>query len=98
MHALRFVPRSQLATAGLPITEDAAARALQIVLPSGRGRGGFAAVTAVAEILPVSYLWAPLLRLPPLAAMGEAAYRRVAARRKCELPLPARAASEPRSS
>ena len=98
MHALRFVPRSQLAGANLPITEDAAARALQIVLPKGAVRGGFAAVTAVGEILPVSYLWAPILRLPPFAAVGEAAYRRVAARRSCELPVAARAASESRSS
>lgn len=98
LHALSFVPRSQLAAAGLPVSEDAAARALQLVLPSGRVRGGFAAVTRVMEILPVSFLWAPLLRLPPVAAIGEAAYRRVAQRRLCELPSPAAAASEPRSS
>jgi len=98
MDALRFIPRSQLAAANLPVTEDAAARALQIVLPSGKVRGGFAAVTRVAEILPVSYLWAPVLRLPPIAAIGEAAYRRVAERRRCELPVGAKAASEPRSS
>ena len=87
MHALRFVPRSQLASAGLPVNEDAAARALQIVLPSGEVRGGFAAVTGVAEVLAVSYLWAPVLRVWPIAAVGEAVYRRVALRRKCELPL-----------
>ena len=98
MHALRFIPRSQLASADLPVTEDAAARALQIVLPSGKVRGGFAAVTRVAEVLPVGYLWAPVLRLPPIAAIGEAIYRRIAERRRCELPVAARAASEPRSS
>jgi predicted DCC family thiol-disulfide oxidoreductase YuxK len=98
MHALRFVPRSQLASAGLPVSEDAAARALQVVLPNGEVRGGFAAVTGVAEVLAVSYLWAPVLRLQPIAAIGEAVYRRVAQRRKCELPVGARAASEPRSS
>jgi predicted DCC family thiol-disulfide oxidoreductase YuxK len=98
MHALRFVPRSQLASAALPVNEDAAARALQIVLPSGEVRGGFAAVTGVAEVLAVSYLWAPVLRVWPIAAVGEAVYRRVAQRRKCELPLGARAAQEPRSS
>ncbi len=98
MHALRFVPRSQLASAGLPINEDAAARALQMLLPSGEVRGGFAAVTGVAEVLPVSYLWAPVLRLQPIAAIGEAVYRRVAQRRRCELPVGTRAASEPRSS
>jgi predicted DCC family thiol-disulfide oxidoreductase YuxK len=98
MHALRFVPRSQLPAAGLPVSEDAAARALQIVLPSGEVRGGFAAVTGVAEVLGVSYLWAPVLRLQPIAAVGEMVYRRIAERRRCELPIGARAASEPRSS
>jgi predicted DCC family thiol-disulfide oxidoreductase YuxK len=98
LHALRFVPRSQLAAAGLPVGEEAAARALQVVLPGGRVRGGFAAVTRVMEILPVSYLWAPLLRLPPIAALGERIYRRVAARRLCELPLRPEAATESRSS
>ncbi|HEX5578997.1 MAG TPA: HTTM domain-containing protein [Candidatus Limnocylindria bacterium] len=98
MHGLRFVPRSGLAAANLPVTEDAAARALQIVLPGGAVRGGFAAVTRGAEILPLSYLWAPIFRLPPIAAVGEAVYRRIALRRRCELSVPARAASEPRSS
>lgn len=98
MHALRFIPRSELAQADLPVSEDAAARALQVVLPTGAVRGGFAAVTRVAEVLPVSYLWAPILRLPPIAMVGEAVYRRVAERRRCELPMPARAASESRSS
>jgi predicted DCC family thiol-disulfide oxidoreductase YuxK len=98
MHALRFVPRSQLASAGLPVSEDAAARALQVVLPGGRVCGGFAAVTRVGEILPASYLWAPVLRLPPIALLGEAVYRRVAESRRCELPVGARAASAPRSS
>jgi predicted DCC family thiol-disulfide oxidoreductase YuxK len=98
LHALRFVPRSQLAASGLPVGEEAAARALQIILPGGRTKGGFAAVTRVMEILPVSYLWAPLLRLPPIAALGERIYRRVAARRSCELPMRAEAAAESRSS
>lgn len=88
MHGLRFVPRSELASAGLPVDEDAAARALQFVLPSGRVRGGFAAVTRVLELLPLTFLWAPLLRLPPVAAVGERVYRRVAISRRCELPLP----------
>jgi predicted DCC family thiol-disulfide oxidoreductase YuxK len=84
LRALRFVPRSQLATAGLPVSEDDAARALQLVTPR-RLRGGFGAVTGVAELLPISFLWAPLLRLPPVAAIGHRAYRRVAARRSCDL-------------
>jgi predicted DCC family thiol-disulfide oxidoreductase YuxK len=92
LHALRFVKRSELATSGLPVTEEAAARALQLV----RGRrvhGGFAAVGRILEVLPISFLWAPLLRLPPIAWVGEAAYRRVALRRKCELPIAAQGAA-----
>lgn len=88
LHALRFVSRSELPTSGLPVSEDAAARALQIVWRDGV-HGGFAAVTRILEIIPVSFLWAPLLRLPPIALAGEIGYRRVALRRKCELPLAA---------
>ncbi|HET7521611.1 MAG TPA: HTTM domain-containing protein [Candidatus Limnocylindria bacterium] len=94
MHGLRFVPRSQLASAGLPVDEDAAARALQFVPPSGRVRGGFAAVTRVLELLPLTFLWAPLLRLPPVALLGERVYRRVAVSRRCELPMPSASAVE----
>jgi predicted DCC family thiol-disulfide oxidoreductase YuxK len=96
MHGLRFVPRSELATAGLRVDEDAAARALQFVPARGRTRGGFAAVTRVLELLPVSFLWAPVLRLPPVALVGERIYRRVAAGRRCELPAAASAAAESR--
>lgn len=96
MHGLRFVPRSELPGSGLPVDEDAAARALQFVPPRGRVRGGFAAVTRVAELLPVSFLWAPLLRLPPVALVGERVYRRVAASRSCELALPSSSAAASR--
>jgi predicted DCC family thiol-disulfide oxidoreductase YuxK len=98
LHALRFVPRSELANSRLLVDEEAAARALQIVLPSGRVKGGFAAVTRVLEILPVSFLWAPLLRLLPITAVGERVYRRVAASRRCELPVRSDVAAESRSS
>lgn len=87
LRALEFVPRSRLAEARLPVTEDEAARALQLVRP-GSVRGGFAAVTGVLEIFPISFLWAPFLRLPPIAWVGERAYARVAARRSCDVALP----------
>jgi predicted DCC family thiol-disulfide oxidoreductase YuxK len=87
---LQFVPRSQLASSGVAVSQDAAARALQLVY-GRRVHGGFAAVGRVLEILPVSFLWAPLLRLPPIAWVGERAYRRVAQRRRCELPWDAEA-------
>ena len=86
LHALRFVTRSELPASGLPVSEDAAARALQIVWSDGV-HGGFAAVTRILEIIPVAFLWAPLLRLPPIAWAGEIGYRWVALRRKCELPV-----------
>jgi predicted DCC family thiol-disulfide oxidoreductase YuxK len=98
LHTLRFVARSELATSGLPVGEDAAARALQIVLPNGRVRGGFAAVSSVLEIVPLAFLWAPLLRLPPVAGLGERVYRRVAAGRLCELPVRADPATGSSSS
>jgi predicted DCC family thiol-disulfide oxidoreductase YuxK len=85
LRVLRFVPRSQLAGSGIPVSEEAAAAALQLV-DEGRVYAGFAAVTRVAEVLPISFLWAPLLRLPPVAAVGERVYGRVAARRLCSLP------------
>jgi predicted DCC family thiol-disulfide oxidoreductase YuxK len=84
LRALRFVPRSELASAGLPVSEEQAAQALQLVTPR-RVRSGFGAVVGVAELLPVSFLWAPLLRLPPVMAIGSRVYANVAARRSCDL-------------
>lgn len=92
LNALRFVKRSELASSGLPVSEEAAARALQLVRGS-RVHGGFAAVGRILEVLPISFLWAPLLRLPPIAWVGELGYRRVALRRKCELPIAAQSAA-----
>jgi len=85
LDALRPIPRSRLAESGLPVTADQAARALQAV-EDGRVRGGFSAVVAVFETLPLTFLFAALFRLPPVAYVGERWYRRVAARRLCELP------------
>jgi predicted DCC family thiol-disulfide oxidoreductase YuxK len=48
--------------------------------------GGFAAVAAILESLPIGFLWARLLTLPPINWLGAAAYRRVAERRHCLLP------------
>ena len=60
LDTLRFVSRSELPTSGLPVSEDAAARALQIVWRN-EVHGGFAAVT-------------PHLRDPPdLLPLGPAA-------------------------
>ncbi|HET6379432.1 MAG TPA: HTTM domain-containing protein [candidate division Zixibacteria bacterium] len=85
LHALEFVPASSLPRDDLPVSADEAAVALQLVTPR-RVRAGFGAVTGVAELLPVSFLWAPLLRLAPIRWLGERTYARVAARRLCALP------------
>jgi predicted DCC family thiol-disulfide oxidoreductase YuxK len=50
---------------------------------AGRTLGGFDAVREVLCLLPVSFLWAPLLAVPPIPAIGRRLYRRVAERRKC---------------
>jgi len=48
--------------------------------------GGFAAIVAILEVLPVGFLWARALTLPPVSWLGAAAYRRVARQRHCLLP------------
>jgi predicted DCC family thiol-disulfide oxidoreductase YuxK len=49
----------------------------------GRTVGGFDAVREVLCLLPIAFLWAPLLAIPPIPAIGRGLYRRVAERRKC---------------
>lgn len=89
MHAIRLVPSSDAAARlELNVSQEDADRALQLVDPRGRHKAGFAAVQRTLELLPVSFLWAPLLRLPPVMAIGSRVYRRVAERRRCNLPRP----------
>jgi predicted DCC family thiol-disulfide oxidoreductase YuxK len=54
----------------------------------GRTLGGFDAVREVLCLLPISFLWAPLLAILPIPAVGRRLYRRVAERRKCAVSLP----------
>jgi hypothetical protein len=82
LDTLAPVPRSRLAESGLPVDAHAAAEALHVVTPR-RTQRAFAAVRGVLGVLPVSFLWAPLLAIPPIASLGERAYRRVALRRMC---------------
>ncbi|MGH2428490.1 MAG: HTTM domain-containing protein [Candidatus Limnocylindria bacterium] len=85
LHAIRFVPGSDTAAVrALGISQEEADRALQLRF-GGVNVSGFRAVSAMLEVLPVSFLWAPLLRLPPVRAVGDAAYRRVAQRRMCSV-------------
>ena len=86
--ALQFVPSSDArALAELDIPRSDADQALQLVA-HGRREQGFRAVVGVLEHTPIAFLWAPLLRLPPIAWIGDRVYRRVAARRSCTLPTP----------
>jgi predicted DCC family thiol-disulfide oxidoreductase YuxK len=82
--ALRFVPSSNDAEIGsLGVTRREADVALQLIGPDGSRRAGFDAVRGIAELTPLCFLWAPLLALPPVRAIGSRAYRSVAARRTC---------------
>ena len=82
--ALRFVPISQLPVPGLDVTADQAAAAMHAVTARST-RTGFGAVIRVLGVLPISFLWAVVLELPPIRALGDRAYRAVAARRTCRL-------------
>jgi len=81
--ALRFAPMDQPGVLDANgISAQAATEALHVVGPEDTRRA-FGAVRAVAEVLPVSFLWAPLLSLPPVQWLGERAYAAVARRRSC---------------
>lgn len=83
---LRFEGSSNgdaLAAAG--VSKEEADREVKLVI-AGRVYGGFDAVRRVLEVLPVSFIWAPLLRLKPARWLGDRLYRAVAARRGCRLP------------
>ena len=85
LHVLEYVPGSdgaELARLGVPRQD--ADRALQLVRDGDRTEG-FDAVVGVLERLPVSFLWAPLLRLWPVMPIGRRTYAKVAARRRCSI-------------
>lgn len=93
LHVLDPIPSSNAAMREeLGISQAQADEAVQLVVRStGRRASGFAAVQRVLQVLPISFLWAPLLRLPTIMALGNRAYRRVAARRSCSIELRASA-------
>lgn len=90
LDTLRFVPRSRLTASGLAVSEDAAMEALHVVGPRRTTRA-FRAVIDVLSILPLSFLWAALLRIRPVVGIGERAYARVARSRTCPMPTPSTA-------
>ena len=69
------------------ITREAADEALHLVDGDGI-HVGYDAVRRAAEVLPLTFLWAPLLGLPPVRWVGHRVYRRVARNRKCTIPRP----------
>ena len=86
LDALRFVPNSDhAALAATSIARHDADRAIQVLGPEGRSEA-FRGVVTVLEALPLTFLWAPLLRIWPVVSVGEAVYRRVALRRSCRMP------------
>jgi predicted DCC family thiol-disulfide oxidoreductase YuxK len=74
------------------ITREAADEAVHLVGPDGV-TAGFDAVRRGLEVMPIAFLWAPLLGLPPVRFVGDRVYRAVAMRRQCRI-QPAPAVSE----
>jgi len=86
--AVRLVPNSDDAALDrLDVRREEADQALQLITDDSRAQG-FRAVVGILEALPVSFLLAPLLRLWPIARIGDAVYRRVAGRRSCGITHP----------
>jgi predicted DCC family thiol-disulfide oxidoreductase YuxK len=69
------------------IQREAADEAMHVAGPAGISVG-FDAVRRIAEVLPLSFLWAPLLGLPPVRFVGDRVYRSVARRRRCRVTPP----------
>jgi predicted DCC family thiol-disulfide oxidoreductase YuxK len=68
------------------VSQDETDRAIQLVSSDER-LAGFAAVRAILEVLPISFLWAPILRLPVIGRLGDRGYKYVAARRLCRISI-----------
>lgn len=83
--ALRFEGNDDvLLLAAHDITPQAADEAMHVVDDAATS-AGFDAVRRIAEVLPISFLWAPLLGLPPVRFVGDRVYREVARRRHCRI-------------
>lgn len=85
--ALDFVGSSDSAAReAIGVTQVDADGAIQLIGPQGRSNG-FVAVGRILEVLPVSFLWAALFRLPMVRHIGVRGYRAIAARRSCKAAL-----------
>lgn len=79
----QFIGASQPAAyEGTGLTREQAAGAVQLIWPGGRA-SGFDAVRRILLRLPLTAVPAALLWVPPIAWLGPAVYRRIAARRHC---------------
>jgi predicted DCC family thiol-disulfide oxidoreductase YuxK len=72
-----------LAEAG--VTAEQASEEIKVRVGE-RTIGGFAAIGTILESVPLGYLWASALALPPINWLGAAVYRRVSRQRHCLLP------------
>lgn len=68
------------------LTREEADASMWVLGDDGRA-SGFRGVIEVLEQLPVTFLWARLLRFPLVRLVGERLYRRHALRRHCALPV-----------
>ncbi|MDZ4797629.1 MAG: DUF393 domain-containing protein [Bryobacteraceae bacterium] len=77
--------RDTAALSRLGVTPKSTDNEIRFAEP-GRGvSGGYDALVRMASHLPLGWLAAPILGLPPLRALGRPAYRWVAARRTCRI-------------
>jgi predicted DCC family thiol-disulfide oxidoreductase YuxK len=85
-HALEFIGSSSpRAFESTGVTREAAAMAMQLVAPDGQVKSGYAAVCGIVAVLPFGYLVSPWMRLPGVRELGDRSYKRVAARRACNI-------------
>ena len=69
------------------VTPAMADEAIQLLTPATHAQG-FDAVRRVLATSPLTFWTAPLLWLPPVSNLGDRLYKRVAARRTCQVPPP----------
>ena len=88
LRALTFQPGSDGAVLQRwGISRREADEAIQLISRRGRA-SGYGAMTGIFEALPLTFLVAPLMRLPPVAHLGRNVYARVARQRSCRVGAP----------
>ncbi|MEO8245855.1 MAG: HTTM domain-containing protein [Chloroflexota bacterium] len=93
LHAMTFAPGSDDAVLRrYGISRHEADEAIQLVGHRGRS-SGYAAMAGIFELLPLTFLVAPIMRIPPISSVGRRVYARVARQRRCRVVWPAGAAA-----